>query len=224
MATLARIIERAQGVIGEVAGPGVQVHAEDRMLNDAVSAFNMVFIKIAWPQYTQWSRHELDGTTGQFTGATNLSNVKDFTDILRVVRDGEEKPISILPSSLNPYSLGVGTRPSFWTGLAATNANYATKKLQFYPITATGFVNVRARVYPSMDPLTPADEVHLDEDMLVFATAFFTLAFEDLNVGAADTCKALFEGRYKDILASLAGHLSSLGSGAAPMNDWTQVP
>src|SRR5262245_17838231 len=221
--TVGAVITRAQGIIGEVAGPGVQVYAEDRMLLDVKSAFNMVFTKYGWPQYTRWSRHELDGSTGRVTD-NSLSDVKDFTDFLRIVRDGQTEPISLLPSNFNPFSLSNGgTRVKYFTSIPAIEGAYETKKLQFYPLAATGFVNVRARVYPT-GTFDENTQLALDEDMLAFATAFFTLAFEDLNPGAADTCKALMEGRYKDLLAALASHPTSASVGGDVVTDWTLIP
>lgn len=219
--TLSNVVTEAQGLLGEVSGPGVQAFSEDRMLADSIRAFNMLFTKYGWEQYSKWFRPELDGVTGLIT--TNAFNlVRDFSDFLAVHRDGEPNPMSMMPPRFNPYTLSEGTRPTFWTALDVTHGSYEGKKLQFYPITCVGFINVQARVRPAvMDETTV---VHLDKDMLVYATAFLSLALEDLNAQATETCKQLMEMRFKDIMSALASHPISTGSGTVPLHDWTQVP
>ena len=86
---------------------------------------------------------------------------------------------------------------------------YKRRKLQFYPITAVGQVNVLAKVYPLVPPATDFDweqEFFLDKDLLVYATAFMTLSGDDLNAGAADVIRNLMEMKYKDVMASLGKH------------------
>jgi hypothetical protein len=207
-ATIRQIVNEALTVVGEVSGPGVQVYEDDRMKQDAVRAFNMMFKKYYWHQYLQWFTVVLDGTTGKVT--TNpFERVMDFEDFVAVHRDGETQRLPVAPTRLNPSTLATGGRVMYWTSLNATDPNYAKKKLLFYPVTAIGSVNILARVYP----LAPGaiqfdwgDIFYLDTDMLVYATAFMTLSGDDLNAGAADVVRNLMEMKYRDITAALGNH------------------
>ena len=110
---------------------------------------------------------------------------------------------------MNPATFGAGGQAMYWTSLNATDLQYHLKKLQFYPITATGNINVLAKVYPRPMPASFQnfdwqDIFYLDTDMLVYATAFMTLSGDDLNAGAADVIRNLMEMKYKDVMAALA--------------------
>lgn len=219
------IIQEAQDLCGEVAGSGTQTYGEDRMLRDATRAFNLLYKKYPWEQYCTWSRLALDGTLGIVT-TNDLQNVRDYEDFVAVHKDGDNNPLSVLPMSLNPYAIGSGSTVVYWTSLVHSDSNFALKKLQFYPVTAVGYVNVRAKIYPldAGESFVPSDEVHLDKDLLTYATAFMTLAIEDLNPNAANVCKGLMDVRYKDILSALAARQVSLGQGPTYLTDWQQIP
>jgi hypothetical protein len=192
-----------------VTGPGVQLYEEDRMFQDAVRAFNMMFKKYAWQQYLQWFTGTLDGTTGKFV-TSPFAQVKDFEDFIAVHRDGETNRLPIAPTRLNPSTLtATGSRVLFWTSLPVTDPSYVGKKLQFYPVGATNTVNVLAKVYPLVPPEVQFDweqTFYLDKDMLVYATAYMTLSGDDLNAGAADVVRNLMEMKFKDIMHALANH------------------
>ena len=220
--TIGDVVTEAQELLGEVAGPGVQAFSEDRMIRDALRAFRMVFTKYGWEQYLKWYRYELDGSTGLITNPNGLNAVQDYSDFMAVHKDGDPNPLSVVPPRFNPYTLTAATSPRYWTSLDVLHGSYEGKKLQFYPLTAQGFVNIQARVRPAvMDETTV---VYIDKDLLVYATAFMGLALDDLNAQGTETCKQLMQTRYEDILASLSGHPISTGTGAAPLSDWTQIP
>lgn len=222
MPTLGDIIEGAQDLIGEVAGSGVQTYAEDRQLRDAVRGFNMMFKKYHWDQYSKWLRLALDGTLGIVEANADLASVLDYEDFFAVHRDAEPRPLSVLPPTVNPYVL-TGTTVLYWTSLHASHANFATRKLQFYPVASTGYVNIRARVYPisSSNNWEPDSVVHLDEDLLTYATAFMSLAVEDLNPQATEVVKNLMEMKYKDIIASLASRPMTAYAQAQYPTQWS---
>ena len=208
-ASIREIVDAALTVVGEVSGPGVQMYEDDRMMEDAVRAFNMMFKKYPWQQYLQWFRVQMNGTTGR-TVEQPFAQVKDFEDFIAVHYDGSAQRLPIAPTRMNPFALGVsGGRVMFWTSLNATDPDYVKRKLLFYPATSTGFINVLARIYPLIPPKIQFawdDVFHLDKDMLVYATAFMTLSGDDLNAGAADVIRNMMEMKYKDITAALGGH------------------
>lgn len=225
-ATIREIVDGALTVVGEVTGPGVQTYEEPRMLDEAIRAFNMMFKKYTWEQYLNWSRVTLDGVTGVIT-TDAFSDVLDFEDFISVHREGEEGRLPIAPKRFNPFSLsGGGTQVMYWTSLNAKKPNYAARKLQFYPFTAVGKVDVLTRVYPVTPPATLDfdDTLYLDKDMLVYATAFMTLSGDDLNAGAEEVVRNLMEMKYKDVTAQLANHPLPVYSGTNIPRHWQEHP
>lgn len=225
-ATLREIVDDALGIVGEVSGAGVQTYSDDRMFADTIRSFNMLFKKCNWREYTAWRRLTLDGVTGMVT-TDDLQFVLDFDDFIECRRDGTNAKISVMPRDINPFAptLLAGSTPRYWTSLNATfdTTTFSTKRIRFYPMTATGVVNIYAKFYPVEDEAWDwSDVMHLDRDMLAYGTAFMTLSGDDLNPGAADTCRSLMEGRFKDIMANLSSHEILVGSavGGIPQQ-WT---
>jgi len=208
-ASIREIVNAALTVVGEVTGPGVQMYEDDRMKADAVRAFNMMFKKYSWRQYCKWFTITLNGATGKPV-TSPFEQVKDFEDFLAVHADQSAHPLPILPARINPATMNTSNaRPAYWTSLDVTDPDYARKKIQIYPLTSIGIVNVLAKVYPLVPPEVSFDWeqiFYLDTDMLVYATAFMTLSGDDLNAGAADTVRNLMEMKYKDVMSALASH------------------
>jgi hypothetical protein len=212
-ATIRNVVDDAQEIVGEVSGPGVQAFSDDRMFADAIRAFNMLFKKYNWRNYCQWLQLTLDGVNGIVT-TDELQYVLDFEDIITVRRDGSDTDMSILPRNVNPFSNGLttGTSPRYWDSLYVSNVNFAKRRLQIYPKTATGLINVHAKFYPVLnDAWDWGDTFYMDRDMLAYGTAFATLSSDDLNAAGADTCKNMMEMRYRDIQAQFASHEVSFG-------------
>lgn len=224
-ATIREIVNDALTVVGEVSGPGVQVYEDDRMKADAVRAFNMMFKKYNWDQYLTWFRVNMDGTTGKIKEDA-FDQVKDFEDFIAVHRQNESFPLPILPKRQNPNVAAIGgTRVLYWTSLAATDPVYEKKKLQFFPVTSVGGLDIHAKVYPLKSPTIQfdwQDKFFLDKDMLVYATAFMTLSGDDLNAGAAEVVRNLMEMKFRDVTGSLASHSIPIrGEHTIPMY-WTE--
>lgn len=224
-ATIREIVNAALTVVGEVSGAGVQQYEDDRMKDDAIRGFNMMFKKYEWPQYLQWFTIALDGVLG-IPSTGPFEQVKDFEDFVAVHRDGESTRLPIMSGRMNPSAFtNVGTRVLTWTSMNTTNANYRLRKLQFYPITSVGNMQVLAKVYPLVPPATQfdwADTFYLDKDMLVYATAYMTLAMDDLNASAADVVRNLMEMKYKDVMAALAKHPIPLSASSSVPNYWSE--
>lgn len=222
------IIQDALGVIGEVTGSGTQQYSEDRVRQDVVRAFNMLFKKYAWEQYRDWFTIVLDGVIGIST-TDAFTFVRDFDDFLAVHRDKEVHPLPSLSTSVNPNTLATaGTRPLYWTSLPVTHANYEKRKIRVYPETSIGSLNVLARIYPK-DPITynwaDDDDMHLDRDMLAFGTAFATLAGDDLNPAAATVAQNMMEDRFKTIMKALARHpIPIKGTPNIPLGGYWERP
>jgi hypothetical protein len=227
-ASIREIVNAALTVVGEVAGAGVQMYEEDRMKADAVRAFNMMFKKYNWDQYLDWFTVTLDGVTGKIT-TDAFAQVKDFEDFIAAFSANNNAPIPFKPRKENPFSMtSTGTNVYAWGSLNASHPMYKRRKLQFYPITAVGQVNVLAKVYPLVPPEVEFDweqEFFLDKDLLVYATAYMTLSGDDLNAGAADVVRNLMEMKYKDVMAALAKHpISIVGDVERIPHTWQEYP
>ena len=218
------VVQDALGILGEVTGVGTQIYSEPRMIKDAGRAFNMLFKKHWWKQYTKWTTVTLDGTTGVIT-TTPFTNVIDFDDFAAVHRAGQSRGLPTLPEGMNPNT-NTGTTPQFWTSLIASHASYTTKKLQIYPVTSTGDLNVRARFHPldqtqAWEDITP---VEMDFDLLVYGTAYMALSGDDLNPQAKADVQLMMDGRYKDIQNSLANQKTAYSERTTLPNNWFTNP
>jgi hypothetical protein len=223
-ATIRQVVDDALQFIGEVSGVGVEQYSEDRMFRDAIRGFDMLFKKRPWEQYRMWRTITLDGSTGVSTTGP-FEQVIDFEDFLSVRRGGLDAEIPILPQRVNPNVLSgtANAKILFWSSLHVTHPNYVTKKLQFYPLTSTGTVDVLARVYPLTPPALEwdwEDTMYLDRSMLVYATAFMTLMGDDLNAGAASVTKTLLDMKFKDINDALAKHPIPVSGYPGIPTDW----
>lgn len=203
-ASVRDIVNGALELVGQVSGSGVQVYADDFARRCAVRAFDMLFKKRDWEQFLEWTNPTLDGTTGIIT-ADLYTAIRDFEDFLAVYREGESKPLPVMDHKRNWNKL-TGTRVQTWTGLHVSHPHYAKRRLQFYPATSVGSVNVLARKYPLPNPAIQwgwSDIMHLDTSMMEEATAFVMLSVDAINADAAAVCKSMMESRYVDIVAGL---------------------
>ena len=214
-ATIRNIVDDAQELVGEVSGPGVQMYSDDRMFADAIRSFNMLFKKYNWRHYCNWFQLTLDGVKGIPT-TNELEHVLDFEDIIAVRRDGAYTNLSIAPRSISPFQGDMlsGSGPVYWSSLNVLDPDYPLKRLFVMPRTSTGKINVYAKLYPILrDAWDWQDTMYLDRDMLVYGTAWATLATDDLNAAAADMTKNMMEMRFKDIQQQLSSFEITFGSG-----------
>lgn len=219
--TIEQIVVDAQKIVGEVSGAGTQTYSEDRMMADCIRAFDYLHKKYPWDQYMTWFRGELDEANGLCDWS--LINVRDFEDIAGVYADGTDRKIPLLPTNVNPYGITSGTSSRFFSSLAATDANFSTKRIKVWPVTSTGFLNIQARIYPLEYGMAWdwSDRLELDRHMLIHGTAMMTLLSDDMNPQAGAAQQALMEMRFKDITSLLAKNhpIQVRGSGAVP-TEW----
>jgi hypothetical protein len=223
--TINQVVQDALGILGEVTGIGTQLYSEPRMVKDAGRAFNMLFKKHWWRQYTLWGVVTLDGVSGTFVSPGQFSQVIDFDDFAAVCPGISSKPLPTLPETLNPFTLS-GSTPLYWTSLPPIHPDYISKKLQIYPIVATGNVSVKARFHPlpTGTDWTGTTSLDFDRDLLVFGTAYVALSGDDLNPQAKADVQQMMDGRYKDIQHALANqHFARVGHGDIPLS-WHEYP
>lgn len=209
--TIRTIVDEALGVISEVGGAGTETYEEDRMFQDAIRGFNMVFKKTFWPQYCNWFQLELDGTLG-IVKTDDLQNVLEFEDFYGAYRDGERRALPRLSRKQNPFSLITGSQARYWDYLNFRNQYYTKRRLQFYPKESIGFVNILAREYPvgpnQIDVWKAWDwsdtPMEIDKDLLVYATSYAALSRDGLNSEAAADAREMMEQRYRDLRSALS--------------------
>lgn len=220
-ANVTTIVNGAIEIVGQVAGTGVQVYAEPFAYNCVRRSFDLLFKKRFWPQYVKWHRLALDGTLGIVT--TNaLENVRDFEDFGGIFDDESPTPLPVWPTSRNPYGY-TGTQVMYWTMLNNADTNFTQRRLQFYPVTSTGFVNIMVRQHPLtrvQQNFGANDIIYLDQSLMEEATAFLMFMSDGLNPDAAQATKSMMDTRYKTIVASLGRHPLSMGRPSHVPLDW----
>lgn len=217
MATARQIISEVQRVVGEAAGAGVQIHAEDGMLETLNRVARLAFTRFSWDQFIDWQELELDGTTGLITDDQAFVDVTGTEDFLGIYRQGEEVPLPKLARSSNPFRM-TGSKVLCWTVLPFNHEDYEGKRLQFWPRTATGTLEVCTRLDPT--PFNFQSETHMDRDILVAGCAWLTLLGDDLNPAAAEGFKQFMDERFGTIIKALALQPTTT-TGRPPIpNDW----
>lgn len=222
--TIDEIVQDALGVLGEVTGVGTQAYSEPRMIKDAGRAFNLLFKKRWWEQYSDWTTVVLDGVAGLAT-SNDFTQVLDFDDFYAVHAAGQPVGLPTLPNATNPSTF-TGTSPRYWTGLRSSHANYVAKKIKVLPVTATGSLNIRARFHPLTvgQSWAGASIVHMDKDLLVYGTAFMALSGDSLNPEAKNDVQNMMDVRYKDIERSLSTQQTAMsGYRSGVPNQWHEV-
>lgn len=224
--TVNDVVTDAQELVGEVAGIGVQTYGEDIMIKHAIRGFNMLHTKYPWDEYRKWFQLALDGTTGRFTANNSFDNVRDFGDFLIIKPTGQTQEIPVLHHRENPFAFAGSGYPRRYTSVVATDANWQAKRLQFYPVAATGTLDVCCRMYPVAvtAQIIGTTSLHLDRDLLVYATAFQALAMDDTNSNAMDTVRSMLDNRFNDLTVNRASKPMQVSGGNGIPTDWTEAP
>lgn len=217
------IVQEAQTIIGEVAGPGVQIYSEDQTYAALQRAFELVFIKRPWEQYCRWAQYTLDGVTGKVTDPDPFGDVvsPDLSDFIYVGRADEQRPLPLLNNRINPLTL-TGTYPRAWTSLPVSDPDFLKKRIMIYPQASITPINVKVRIRPQT--FHDVDVIYMDRMLMVFGTAWQVLDFDGTNAGAADTVKQLFDLRYRDIEHTLADQPLEIATGYGIPNEWFVNP
>jgi hypothetical protein len=217
------ILVEVQHIIGEVAGTGVQEFSEDTTYSALRRAFHLTFVKRPWEQYVRWGRYALDGVAGKVVDADAFGDVSspDLKDFVAVYRDGENTPLPVLSNRVNPF-IYTGDRVLYWTSLAASDPDYLKKRLKFYPITATGNVNIGVKIPPMV--IGEDTVLYLDRMMLEMGTAWQVLDADGSNPGAADTFKQLFDLRFRDIEHNFANQPIEITGESDIPTQWFEHP
>lgn len=191
-----KLVQKVIREIGEVEGTSVQTYSEPRVEDKVRQAVRFVMRKYWWDNYMQWFQFSLDGMNGIITDSTGLTNVKDILDVRAVFIDGGNVRVTRIPEGKNPFTI-TGTKVIYYDSLPVTDPNYAARKLQFWPKTATDNIVIHARLVPTIQNNTV---LHLNEDLLTYGAAWLILEDEDLNASAAAKNKTMFDQTFQDLM------------------------
>lgn len=225
MSTVSEIIEAAQKLIGEVAGIGVQTYGESITLDHVKRGFNMMHTKYHWSEYIEWMQLTLDGTTGRLTiPSNNFQFVREFGDFITIQPTGTRYEVPMLAKRENPFTFTNSTYPTRYKSIPVSDADFATKRLQFYPVTCTGTLDIQVRVYPVAfgSEIDSDTEIHLDHDLMTYTAAFQHLAFDDTNQNALNVIQNMMETRYNDLIANRADKPLQVSGGAGIPSTWQE--
>lgn len=195
--------------MGLVSGTAVQTYTEPKVKLAVNRVFNFLWNKTRWPHLWVWEQHTLDGVTGKISGT--ITNVKRWEDIVDIRVGGQETPIPKPSANEHTAAFESGTSPRFHTVLPWTDADAETKFFKFWPITATGpvdlYVGHRPDVFEDND-----DKVPMDYDLMIDGCVWWMLKDDGTNPDSAEEAKQAFETGYQDLIARHAS--GGIGHGA----------
>ena len=221
--TAREIVTGVQTVIGEVAGAGVQLFTEDALLAHLQRTFNLVFIKYPWKRYTASTTITLDGVTGRCTEEKPFEAVRGEEDIIGVYRENEGRQLPMAPARINPKSLGSGNKVMYWTEIPVSEvADFQNKRLQFYPLSSVGFVDVTYRLHPGR--FVWESKIYIDQDLLEYGTAWQALEDEGTNPAGAGKAQTLFDLRWRDLMKAFGDHPNRIVRGDRIPTQWHEPP
>ena len=202
--------------ISQVDGVGVQLYAEDRLVDMIQHKFEELAIRDWWPWLMSWVTLTLDGVTGSHT--TDLSStVRDHRDIRAIFIDGRRNPMKKLPTTVNPYLLS-GTTPMYYELI-----NSPTKLFKVWPITATGTLYAHVRTIAARYNISTT-EVPFDPEALVLGTAYDYLVDDGTNPDASNKMRDMFDARVNELLKQNVGKNLTLNpDGIDVVNTWTDT-
>jgi len=178
--TLDELVTKVTRRLSQVPGVGVQLYAEDRIVDMIQHKFDILFDELFWPQFSGWYQWTLDGSTGVIT--TDVSTIlKRFDDIDVIFLPNSDSPLPKLPDRVvNPFQL-TGQTPLYYDA----NPGSTSRPFLVWPKTATGTIDVHVRTKP--DDFIGDSIVDFDNQALILGTVFDYL---DPYRGSCETSKS----------------------------------
>lgn len=205
--TLEDTVQTVIKTIGLVSGTGVQIYKEDLIEVAVQQSFDLIFRKKNWPHLTEWLTGTLDGTVGILDSNIN-GTVQEWQHIREIyVADTDQRVV--MPVQREHLHVS-GSVPLYYTPLPFGDKNFATRILQFWPIAATGDVDMLVKKKPT--DFDDNDEIPIPKDIMAYAASWQVLANDGINPDAADRAKIMFEASYSDWISEQVfaeGHGSS---------------
>lgn len=185
--TLAALTTDVQTALYQVAGPNVQIYSEAIVQQLIQEAFDHCFTKRFWHHFRARQQRTLDGVTGK---VTVVPTILQYDDVQYVFRQGQRRPLPVLPSMYNTLGMD-GTTPRF------VEASGDTSLIVVYPLTSTGDILITGRIRPPA--YTSGQTVAFDALCLKHYAAFSYFAADGANPAEAARQQAMFETRLKQL-------------------------
>lgn len=197
--TLSEVVEDVITEIGLVGGTAVQTYTEPQIILAANRMFNFLCEKAHWDWLCEWGTYTLNGTTGVVNTSFDAT-IQGYDDLLVIRRASSHRKI---PLSVNGDHLRVttGAEPVYHIPIR-WNHDDAAKLIRFYPLTATGDVEIRAMHRPA-EFSGNDDIVPFNRNVIVLGTAWYTLAGDGINPGNADKLQGMFDIAYQDFITKI---------------------
>lgn len=199
MSTIQALITRVEQELSQAAGSGVQLYADDRIANQIVAAFNLVFEEDWFPFYCDYFTRALDGTTGFITTDITVSR---FRDIRAVWPEFSDTQLNQLPRGINPNNI-IGSRALYVEGRA--NPTGQVRPFRIWPLSATGNVIIHGRNYPTTFALDT--EILFDDDLMAFGAAWQYAADDGHNPAQITKFQKLFDTKLKQLQRDLCSNI-----------------
>lgn len=206
------LINRTIARLSMVSGTSVQTYAEDRIAEMLQHKFDVLFMEYWWPQFMVWKTSALDGTLGVVTDDLT-TELKDFLDLRVIYIENTNTPLTVLPSTVNPYTLS-GTTPIHFEA-----STIVAKVFHVWPLASTGNIIYAFRSKP--DDFVSTDSVNFDAQTLILGTCFDYLEDDGMNPNASQKFQALFESRVKQLKKTVNAQPMSLDPLSALPNQFT---
>jgi hypothetical protein len=213
--TLREIVDNVIIEAGLVAGSAVQTYTEPMAIMAVNNMFDILWRKEKWAHLWTWVRKTIDPATGKFT--TTLDNVQGYEDIADI-RLADNRGRSVAQSFDNRHLEVTGSSALFWTALEWDDPDFQTKLIQFWPIGATGDVDVLRGKRPNKFE-ADNDIVPFDRTVIQAGALWYLLADDGLNPASADKALMLYEAAYQDYMAWTGQ--KNFGFGSGPSDDRT---
>lgn len=223
--TFENLIDRCIVRLGQVSGIGTQLITEPQIAALIQDTFDLVWPEAWWLEYRVRMERTLDAAAGLTTvdinDTTTTPYISDFNDVHSVWLDDDDDPIPQVNTWHNiPVS---GTKIMCYEAVNPAGTN-AGKLLQFYPITATGTVDIFGRQKPT--DFVSGDTIYLDTLLLQYGVLHSYMEDEATSPGKTQELQIKFDTRLKQ-LQNMHGAKPTRWSGnkysSGILTDWVQI-
>lgn len=195
MPTLRDIANDVILMLSQAGVTGVQTYSSPQIKVLINQCFKMLLDRQWWPDYMDWFRGTLDGSSGVVV--EDIAVITRYMDVRAVFPSGSNAPLPRLPNEIDPFNIS-GTNMLFIDGNAQRNTE---KVFRVWPLAAIGTISIHARLKP--DTYTDNDEIIFDDLALSYGAAWAYAEDDGTNPGASQKFQTLFENRVKDLEAAL---------------------
>ena len=196
MARMIDLIQRTITRLSMVAGPAVQLYAEDRIAEMIYHKFLVVRDEQWWEDFMTevLLTIGLDGRpvdnvvrTLPIVPIGDEIVINSHRDIEHVWAENRNRPLPRLPSRSNRWEISTTGSPRYWSG-------DPLKTLRVYPYgDGARLINVRYKVYFPM--FAPEDEVPMDDQLLILGACYDYLEDDGSNPSQIEKFRTLFQQR-----------------------------